>query len=1170
VSSGHCAPIDVLGDKMQIRHADFGDLVVVLQSGACGFKASPLLIFRPPASRRDSDIGSGNAMSGFTLNRRHVFWVFLAYLAFVVYGSLVPFRLRSYTFDQAVWTFSTIHYLSLGVASRADWVANIVLYVPLAFLGCTWLAGRGHAPASRILAVILVFVVCLAVAIALEFTQIFFAPRTVSLNDLLAETLGTLAGIGMWILWRDRLADLLKAFSEGGRQSVLAVITIYTLAYIALTLFPYDLLVSLNEVTAKLASKKWGWFLAGSCGSWIRCLATLVAEMAATAPLGVLLALAAPRPLSFRRLFLAGVLLGLVLELLQLLLASGISQGLSLATRGIGLVAGATLGHALRSKGPAAISRLVWRLTAIAALPYLIAVAAVHGWFSRPWLSLEAAFGRLADVRLMPFYYHYFTTEPKAMASLLAQAVTYAPVGVAVWARHFATNVTKHKAALNAIWPSAVLAMIIELGKLWVPPRHPDFTNVLIACVSAVTAYAFARWVAAVLVGGTQIASRTESLSQQAVTAIRDSGTASNSPSTPTADKAQMAGIPSSSEPNPIARSYALTLAPKALSRAVAFVFFGAGVSLAYSLPGLSLPLVVILLAYSALLARYPATWLLLLPSVFAAFNFAPWTGWFFFDESDAFVLVTLGVFLWQKPLEAVWFRKDALNIAILSLAAAYIISTLLVLLPPPPLDANAFANYYSPLNALRISKSLLWMLLLWPVLYATANRDLNVGKLFSMGLLLALFAVTLTVLWERWAYVGLFDFSSDHRVTGSFASMHTGGAFLDGFLVLAIPFVLLPFRWPTPWPAVALSLATMALYATVVTYSRGTYAALVIGALVFAIAAAARRRPLTRTWSLTAALTLFMVMAATVFVMSQGQFMQSRWGTTIRDVQVRMKHWRDAISLMDNNFRTFLFGMGPGSFPATYFWRNRDDVRLASFWIDAEHGRPYLRTNTGQPMFLDQRIDVDPYREYTLTVNYRSEDPKLRLKIGLCEKSLLFSYGCSWYEVGGHEAGDWIQVSRRIVPDDSNIPWKLVRSHVISIALSGPPGRVDLRLVRLQDPSGKEYVANGNFSSGMDHWFFVVDNHLPWHIKNLWVSQYFDTGLFGTLALLLFGSVLVSRLARQVRRGDLYTPVFFSSLAGIATVGMVDSPFDDPRLGLIVWLSLLVAGDRRFVKANH
>lgn len=44
-----CTPLDILGDKMELPRADIGDLVVVFQSGAYGYTASPHLFLSHPA-----------------------------------------------------------------------------------------------------------------------------------------------------------------------------------------------------------------------------------------------------------------------------------------------------------------------------------------------------------------------------------------------------------------------------------------------------------------------------------------------------------------------------------------------------------------------------------------------------------------------------------------------------------------------------------------------------------------------------------------------------------------------------------------------------------------------------------------------------------------------------------------------------------------------------------------------------------------------------------------------------------------------------------------------------------------------------------------------------------------------------------------------------------------
>ena len=76
--------------------------------------------------------------------------IIVGYFAFIVYGSLIPFELRDYTFPEAIEAFRNIRYLNLGVASRGDWVANILLYIPLGFLLSAngYVAGTRHGAAS--------------------------------------------------------------------------------------------------------------------------------------------------------------------------------------------------------------------------------------------------------------------------------------------------------------------------------------------------------------------------------------------------------------------------------------------------------------------------------------------------------------------------------------------------------------------------------------------------------------------------------------------------------------------------------------------------------------------------------------------------------------------------------------------------------------------------------------------------------------------------------------------------------------------------------------------------------------------------------------------------------------------------------------------------------------
>ncbi len=102
---------------------------------------------------------------------------------------------------------------------------------------------------------------------------------------------------------------------------------------------------------------------------------------------------------------------------------------------------------------------------------------------------------------------------------------------------------------------------------------------------------------------------------------------------------------------------------PRAAFRIIAIVLFVSAILLAFSLPAVGLWVTLVLVAYVILLSRYPAAWLLLLPSVLAIVNLAPWTGRFFFDESDAFVMATLAAFLWQGSFSNIYRHWNALNL---------------------------------------------------------------------------------------------------------------------------------------------------------------------------------------------------------------------------------------------------------------------------------------------------------------------------------------------------------------------------------------------------------------------------------------------------------------------------------------------------------------------------
>ncbi len=222
------------------------------------------------------------------------------------------------------------------------------------------------------------------------------------------------------------------------------------------------------------------------------------------------------------------------------------------------------------------------------------------------------------------------------------------------------------------------------------------------------------------------------------------------------------------------------------------------------------------LLAYAAIIWRNPESWLLFIPAILPIANFSTLSGWLFFEELDFFVLVTVAVGYWRlMPKKPVYgFSSPVL---LLLLAASYGISAYVGLMPFQKLDANAFSNYFSHYNSLRIFKPFVWALLLLPLLKRTE------GGLLVPGILTGLAFVSLAAIWERWTFTGLMNFASDYRITAPFPEMHTGGAALDAFLSLSLPFSLF-YLFRGRHAGIALVLFAAASYTVFATFSRGLY----------------------------------------------------------------------------------------------------------------------------------------------------------------------------------------------------------------------------------------------------------------------------------------------------------------------------------------------------------
>jgi VanZ family protein len=1092
-------------------------------------------------------------------------WAFLLYLAFVVYGSLLPFEPRPPPTAGAWEAFLRLPYLQLGVASRADWVANLLLYIPLGFLAVGTAQGRAAPnPVHGLAALIVVG----AVAVGVEYAQIFFAPRTVSMNDLVAEWLGAAVGIVLWYAARERLGRLLAEMRGHGDRALRAAILLYLAAYLVLAVFPFDFLVSVDELRWRLSTDTWGLVVAPVAGGGIvRRVLQLLVDVAAMVPLGFLVASTgtAGRHDAMRRAAIAGVAFGLLIEGLQFFTASGISQGASVVAR----AGGAVLGVWLAARAPGWLRQPVprWAATAVlVALPlYGLVLAALNGWFAESWLGFGEAVARLKPEAFLPFYYHYFTTELEAMQSLVANALMYAPVGIGYWV--WATARRSWSSAVTPALLAAGLAAVVEVGKFFVPAKHADPTNVLIAAVAAAFAFLVVRRV------------------------WRDTGLRpTEGEGLDRIHPGPQVGAPADSAGGALAPSTRFVWPSGWADRArfvTGAILLGAVAVVLVRFPVWPLPLGVALAAYAFALWRKPSAWLVVVPAALPALDLATVSGWYFVDELDLVLLVMVGVAL-LRPADGVrWVPLPRrATVLLTAFAIAYAIAVLRGLLPLSPLDLNALSNPYGSYETLRVAKGVIWAFALLPLLQRAFASPEESGRHLVTGMALGLLLAGAAVLHERLVFTGLFDFSADFRATGAFSGMHTGGSQIEAYLVMALPFALLALTQRRLWYVRVLGLAALVAgsYALLVTFARGGYAAGAVGLTITALGLLVAQRHSRRggrssgrlaATAVTGGIVVLLVAAAVT-----GPYMAGRFAGTTGDLQTRWNHWGDAVAMMDEGLATSLFGMGVGRFPETYFWKTEKGDRPGTFAFLEEKGNRFLRLGAGDPLYLRQKVALQPETSYRLSLDARSDEPGMQFNVFLCEQTLLYSGRCKAqsFSTGqplpagqsfaavpsltkGHGGNGWQPLEAVVDSGEVGTGSRLAQRPVY-LGLNFPAGEaaVDLDNVKLVSPAGENLLRNGDFERGFDYWFFAADGHLAWHIKSHWAAVLFEQGWLGVLALAILLAYAGVRLGKLIMKGSRVSVGIFAALSALLVVGIFDSPFDFPRIALLFFL-LLFAG---------
>lgn len=576
-------------------------------------------------------------------------------------------------------------------------------------------------------------------------------------------------------------------------------------------------------------------------------------------------------------------------------------------------------------------------------------------------------------------------------------------------------------------------------------------------------------------------------------------------------------------------------------------------------------PLTALLIVYAAALCRWPVLFLVILPVVLPTLDLGMWTGWQSISEADLFVLTTLGTLILRNPPS----RSDvippgwtgAIPVVVGIVGAIGVTIGLNAPLGDTGLSANP---YLRADNALRLAKGTMEALILLPFLCQRQRLHADAATWLGCGVVAGLVAVTIIVVAERALFAGILDFGNPYRVAGPFSSMHVGGGHIGAYAALALPFALalplLSLRW-LPLGGIG---GVGGTYTLIATFARTGYAAGLVGVLVtgLALARTVWRHGLLARMAVGIPFTLTVIAVA---VAASSGAMRDRLALAAADMLTRESNWRAGWAVRDTGAAADLLGMGLGTYQRVMLSRATVD-RPSDFGTVSDSAGPFVWVRMESPFYLGQKVVLPDAGAVHLTLKFRSESNNAALNWSLCDKVLLFSDNCQLGVSAASPDGAWKAVAATITVTDlgASVAHGLLRRPVeLSLFGSTVNSRLALRDVSLTDDTGRQLLANGDFSHGMDRWLFTDDSHVSWRILNQYLMLLFESGVIGLTAYILCAGAAIAGGLRATFRGDPLGGAVAGSVTSFLVSGLFDNVLEAPRVAtlyfLICWTGILL-----------
>jgi VanZ family protein len=441
------------------------------------------------------------------LTPRQCLGLALAAYLLAVYGSFVPFRFTACSWPETIAKFDASRSDSLRL-SRSDFAANILLFVPIGFfLTGAVSSSRGRSKGVSTGVAVVAMSICMSVGV--ELGQVWFPPRTPSLVDVGAQTLGTIAGWLAWLMVGDRLRNLGGTPLASGRSfgAHEACAFGYFAALLLIHAMPLDLTISPGELYQKV--KEGRMRLLPTLANPPELMADCLWNIAYFAPAGYLIATEIHRRREHGRRergrrncrptapqaatgLACGLCLCTALETVQVFVRSRSADVTDILTGTAGVAAGgwlfASLDRGWGRRLHAVCSGAPVRFVAFAG--WLVVLGATY-WQPFHFETDPAAWTtRLQNVHWVPFADYYVDSEYHAFDELHRKFLLFVPGGLLL-------SAPPSDRRFLGLWPYllplAGVAFVCEAVQIALPGHYPSASDVLMQTLGGIAGCWLAR-----------------------------------------------------------------------------------------------------------------------------------------------------------------------------------------------------------------------------------------------------------------------------------------------------------------------------------------------------------------------------------------------------------------------------------------------------------------------------------------------------------------------------------------------------------------------------------------------------------------------------------------------------------------------------------------------------